>query len=151
MSLHTDIKGELKEAMKAKDEVRLRTVRGMMTAFTNELVATGKKPQEELDDQSVLAVIKRLAKQRKESIVQFDAAGRHDLSDPEKAELAVLEGYLPQMMSQEEIEPIAKAKLAEMGVTDKSKMGIAIGALMKDLAGKADGGDVKVVVEKLLG
>ncbi len=150
MSLHTDIKGELKEAMKAKDEVRLRTVRGMMTAFTNELVATGKKPQEELDDQSVLAVIKRLAKQRKESIVQFDAAGRHDLSDPEKAELAVLEGYLPQMMSQEEIEPIAKAKLAEMGVTDKSKMGIAIGALMKDLAGKADGGDVKVVVEKLL-
>ncbi len=151
MSLHTDIKGELKEAMKAKDEVRLRTVRGMMTAFTNELVATGKKPQEELDDQSVLSVIKRLAKQRKESIVQFDAAGRYDLSDPEKAELAVLEGYLPQMMSQEEIEPIAKAKLAEMGVTDKSKMGIAIGALMKDLAGKADGGDVKAVVEKLLG
>lgn len=151
MSLHTDIKGQLKEAMKAKDDVKLRTVRGMMTAFTNELVATGKKPQDELDDQGVLSVIKRLSKQRKESIVQFEAAGRQELADNEKAELAVLESYLPQMMSQEEIEPIAKAKLAEMGVTDKSKMGIAIGALMKDLAGKADGGDVKAVVEKLLG
>lgn len=150
MSLHFDIKGELKEAMKAKDEVRLRTVRGMLTAFTNELVATGKKPQDELDDTAVLGVIKRLAKQRKESIVQFEAAGRHDLSEPEKAELVVLEGYLPQLMSQAEIEPIAKVKLAEMGVTDKSKIGVAIGALMKEFAGKADGGDVKAVVEKLL-
>lgn len=150
MSLHSDIKGELKEAMKARDEVRLRTVRGMMTAFTNELVATGKKPQDELDDAGVLGVIKRLAKQRKESIVQFEAAGRNELAEPEKLELAVLEGYLPQMMSQEEIEPIAKAKLAEMGVNDKSKIGVAIGAVMKELAGKADGGDVKEVVERLL-
>lgn len=136
--------------MKAKDEVRLRTVRGMLTAFTNELVATGKKPQDELEDPVTLSVIKRLAKQRRESIVQFEAAGRQDLADPEKAELLVLEGYLPQMMSQEEIEPIAKAKLAEMGVTDKSKMGIAIGALMKEFQGKADGGDMKAVVEKIL-
>ncbi len=150
MSLHSDIKGELKEAMKARDEVRLRTVRGMMTAFTNELVATGKKPQDELDDAGVLSVIKRLAKQRKESIVQFEAAGRNELAEPEKLELVVLDSYLPQMMSQEEIEPIAKAKLAELGVTDKSKIGVAIGAVMKELAGKADGGDVKAVVERLL-
>jgi len=136
--------------MKAKDEVRLRTVRSMMTAFTNELVASGKKPQDELDDAGALSVIKRLAKQRKESIVQFEAAGRNELAEPEKLELVVLEGYLPQMMSQEEIEPIAKAKLAEMGITDKSKMGVAIGVVMKELAGKADGGDVKVVVERLL-
>ena len=150
MSLHSDIKGELKEAMKARDEVRLRTVRGMMTAFTNELVASGKKPQDELDDASVLAVIKRLAKQRKESIVQFEAAGRNELAEPEKLELVVLEGYLPQMMNQEEIEPIAKAKLEEMGITDKSKMGVAIGVVMKELNGKADGGAVKAVVERLL-
>ena len=136
--------------MKAKDEVRLRTVRSMLTAFTNELVATGKTPQDELDDAGVLSVIKRLSKQRKESILQFEAAGRQDLADPEKAELAVLESYLPQMMSQEEIEPIAKAKLAEIGATDKSKMGVAIGAVMKELAGQADGGDVKAVVERLL-
>ncbi|MEX0913187.1 MAG: GatB/YqeY domain-containing protein [Candidatus Paceibacterota bacterium] len=150
MSLHSDIRGELKEAMKAKDEVRLRTVRSMLTAFTNEAVATGKTPQDELDDAAVLGVIKRLAKQRKESIVQFEAAGRPELALPEKAELVILESYLPTLMTQEEIEPIAKAKLAELGIADKSKIGIAIGVLMKDLAGKADGGDVKAVVEKLL-
>lgn len=136
--------------MKAKDEVRLRTVRGMLTAFTNEAVATGKTPQDELDDAATLGVIKRLAKQRKESIVQFEAAGRQDLADPEKAELLILEAYLPQLMSQEEIEPVVKAKLAEMGEVDKSKMGVVIGMLMKELAGKADGGDVKAVVERLL-
>jgi len=150
MSLHKDIKESLKDAMKAKDEVKLRTVRSMLTAFTNELVATGKTPQDELDDAGVLTVIKRLAKQRKESIVQFEAAGRNDLSDPEKAELVVLESYLPQMMSREEILPIAVAKQTELGVTDKSKIGILIGAVMKEAAGKADGGDVKAVVEELL-
>ncbi|MEZ4200724.1 MAG: GatB/YqeY domain-containing protein [Candidatus Paceibacterota bacterium] len=151
MALHEEIKDSIKEALKAKDEVRLRTVRSISTALTNELVATGKTPQDTLDDEAVLGVIKRLAKQRKESIVQYEAAGRQDLVDPEKEELVVLEAYLPQMMSPEEIEPIAKAKLEELGVTDKSKMGIAIGALMKELSGKADGGDVKAVVEKLLG
>lgn len=150
MSLHEDIKSSLKESMKAKDEVKLRTVRSMLTAFTNELVATGKTPQDTLEDEAVLGVIKRLAKQRKESIVQFEAAGRQELADPEKEELEILESYLPQMMSQEEIEPIAKAKLEELGISEKSQIGQAIGAVMKELAGKADGGDVKVVVEKLL-
>lgn len=150
MSLHSDIRGELKEAMKAKDEVRLRTVRSMLTAFTNEAVATGKTPQDELDDAGVLSVIKRLSKQRKESIVQFEAANRPELAEPEKAELAILESYLPTLMSQEEIEPLVKEKLAEMGEVDKSKMGVVIGMMMKELAGKADGGDVKTVVEKLL-
>lgn len=151
MSLHESIKGELKEALKARDQVRLRTVRSMLTAFTNEAVATGKTPQDMLSDDEVHAVIKRLAKQRKESIVQYEAAGRDDLAEPEKEELAVLEAYLPQMMSREEIKPIAEAKIAELGVTDKSKMGVLIGALMKELGGKADGGDVKAVVEDLLG
>lgn len=151
MSLHESIKGELKEALKARDQVRLRTVRSMLTAFTNEAVATGKTPQDMLNDDEVHAVIKRLAKQRKESIVQYEAAGRDDLAEPEKEELAVLEAYLPQMMSKEEIKPIAEAKIAELGVTDKSKMGVLIGALMKELGGKADGGDVKAVVEELLG
>lgn len=149
MELHTKIKGELKEAMKAHDEVRLRTVRGMLTAFTNELVATGKKPQDMLDDAAVLGVIKRLAKQRKESIVQFDAAGRSELSAVEKDELVILESYLPTLMSTDAIRPLAEAKKAEMGVTDKSKMGILVGALMKELQGKADGADVKAVVESL--
>ena len=150
MSLHSDIKGELKEALKAKEATKLRTVRSMLTAFTNELVATGKTPQQELDDTGVLSVIKRLAKQRKESIIQFEAANRQDLADPEKEELLILEAYLPTLMSRDAIRPIAEAKIAEMGAADKSKMGILVGSLMKDLQGKADGADVKAVVEEML-
>jgi len=149
MELHQQIKAELKEALKAREEVRLRTVRSMLTAFTNELVATGKTPQDWLEDDQVLEVIKRLAKQRKESITQYEAADRPELAETEKEELVVLEAYLPQMMSADEIKPLAKAKKTELGIDDKSKMGQLIGALMKDLKGKADGGDVKVVVESL--
>ena len=149
MSLHTDIQGELKIALKAKEQVKLRTVRSMLTAFTNEAVATGGTPQSELSDKQVLSVIKRLAKQRKESIVQYEAANRPELAEPEKDELVVLESYLPQMMSEEEIRPVAEAKKAERGVDDKAKMGILVGAVMKELKGKADGGDVKKVVESL--
>ena len=150
MALHTDIKEQLKDALKTKDEVRLRTVRNMLTAFTNELVATNRKPSELLGDIEALGVIKRLAKQRKDSIEQFQNGERDDLAAGEQAELAVLETYLPQVMSHEEIEPIARAKKESLGITDKSKMGQLIGAVMKELGGKADGGDVKAVVERLL-
>jgi len=149
MELHKQIQGELKEALKAKDAVRLRTVRSMLTAFTNELVANGKTPQDTLPDEQALGVIKRLAKQRKESIVQYEAANRPELAAPEKEELVVLESYLPQMMSEEDIKPVAEAKKAELGIDDKSKMGMLVGAVMKELQGKADGGDVKKVVEGL--
>lgn len=147
--LHDQIKGELKDAMKAKDEVRLRTIRGMLTAFTNELVATSRKPTETLTDEQAIGVIRRLAKQRRESIEQFKAGNRPDLVASEEAELAVLETYLPQLMSRDDIKKIAEAKKAELGITDKSKMGMLLGAIMKDLKGKADGGDVKAVVEAL--
>lgn len=149
MALHEDIKDQLKDALKSKDEVRLRTIRSTLTALTNELVANGKKPQDMLDDEAVLSVIKRLAKQRRESIEQYEAAKRPELAEPEKAELTVLESYLPEQMSQDEIRPLAEAKKAELGIDDKSKMGVLMGALMKDLKGKADGGDVKAVVESL--
>lgn len=149
MTLHESLRESLKEALKAKDAVKLRTVRSVITACTNELVATGKTPQDQLDDAGVLAVIKRLAKQRKESIMQYEAANRPELAEPEKEELTVLEAYLPTLMSQEEIRPIAEVKKAELGINDKSKMGMLVGAVMKELAGKADGGDVKVVVESL--
>jgi uncharacterized protein YqeY len=149
MSLHLDLRESLKTAMKAKDAVALTTIRSIMTACTNELVATSRTPQDQLTDEETLAVIKRLAKQRKESIVQYEAAGRHELAEPEKLELAVLEAYLPTMMTQEQITPIAEAKKFELGVTEKGKMGILVGAIMKELAGKADGGDVKAVVERL--
>lgn len=149
MTLHETIKASLKEAMKAKDAVKLRTVRSILTGFMNESVATGGTPQSVLEDDKALAVIKRLAKQRKESILQFEANARPELAVPEKEELVVLESYLPQLMSVEEIRPIAEAKKAELGVDDKSKMGVLVGAIMKELAGKADGADVKAVVESL--
>lgn len=149
MSTHTDLRVTLKEAMKAKDEVKLRTVRSIITACTNELVATSRTPQDELKDDEVIGVIKRLAKQRKESIVQYEAAGRSELAAPEKAELAVLESYLPTLMSQDAIRPIAEATKAELGVTDKAKLGVLVGAVMKKLQGQADGADVKAVVESL--
>lgn len=150
MSKHEDIKASLPAIMKAKEEVRLTTVRGLLTALANEAVSLGKTPRDFLTDAETDAVIKRLAKQRKDSIEQYESAGRSELAEREKAELAILEEYLPQMMSQEEIRPIAAAKKEELGVTDTSKMGVLIGAVMKETAGKVDGGDVKAVVEELL-
>jgi uncharacterized protein YqeY len=147
MSLHKQIKEELKISMKAKEAVRLRVVRGLLTAFMNELVATGRTPQDMLTDDEVMAVIKRAAKQRKESITQYEAAGRDELAVPEKEELAVIDTYLPQMMSIEEITPVVEAKKAELRIDDKAKMGMLVGAVMKELAGQADGSDVKTAVE----
>ncbi|MBP6925600.1 MAG: GatB/YqeY domain-containing protein [Candidatus Pacebacteria bacterium] len=149
MSLQTDIKDQMKDAMKAKDQVRLSVLRGILSSFTNELVAQKKTPQEELADTDALAVIKRLAKQRKDSIEQFQAADRQDLADSEKQELAVLETFLPALMTQDQIRPIAEAKKAELGVTDKTGAGKLVGAVMSALQGQADGTDVKAVVDSL--
>jgi len=95
-------------------------------------------------------VLKRAARQRKDSIEQFEAAGRSELAEPEKLELALITSYLPVQMSREEIEKIAKMKMAEMGVTGKADAGKFTGALMKELKGQADGADVKAVVDSLL-
>jgi uncharacterized protein YqeY len=149
MSLQMDIKGKIKEAMMAKDTVRLDVLRGMSAAFTNELVAKGRKPQDELTDDEVMAVIMRLSKQRKDSIEQFEKANRPELVAEEKAQLTIIEEFLPKFMSAEEIRPIAEAKKAELGVADKSGAGKLTGVLMKDLKGKADGTTVKQVVDSL--
>lgn len=149
--LHEEIKGKIKEAMLAKDAVRLEVYRGMVAAFTNELVAKGKKPQEWLNDEEALAVITRLSKQRKDSIDQYTKGGRMDLVSEEQAQLAVIETFLPAMMSKDEIKTIAIAKQSELGITDATKKGMLMSALMKDLKGKADGTDVKDVVDGLFG
>ncbi len=150
MSLHQDIREELKEAMKAKDTVKLSVIRGLLSAFTNEAVAKGKKPDEELSDDDVLTVIRRQTKQRKDSIEQFEKGGRPELSEDEKAELAILESYLPAMMPEEEVKAFVEKKKAELGITDKSGAGQLTGAVMKDLKGKADGAVVKQAVDSLL-
>lgn len=149
MSLHKNIHSKIKDAMIAKDAVRLTVLRGLISAFTNELVAKGKKPQDELTDDEVLAVIKRGVKQRKDSIEQFTKGNRMDLVTSEEAELKILDTFLPKMMSREEIKKVAEAKKAELGVTDKAGMGKFMGALMKEFKGMADGNDVKEVVEEM--
>jgi uncharacterized protein YqeY len=149
MSLQVEIKESLKESMKAKDSVRLSVVRNILTSITNELVSKGKTPQDSLGDDDVLAVIKRLSKQRKDSIDQFEKGGRPELAEVEKVELAILEKYLPELMIQENIRPIAEAKKIELGIDNPAKKGQLMGAVMKELAGRADGTDVKAVVDLL--
>jgi len=136
--------------MIAKNTVKLGVVRGLVAAFTNELVATKRMPTDELTDEEVSNVIRRAVKQRKDSIEQFEKGGRPELAESEKAELAVLEKYLPAQMSREEVMAVAKAKMAELGVIDKSKAGMLMGTLMKELKGKVDGDTVKSVVDELL-
>lgn len=148
--LHEQIKGEIKQAMLAKDELKLRVARSLVAAFTTEVMAKKRKPDELLSDEEALAVITRASKQRKDSIEQFKAGGRQDLVDSEQAELDIIETYLPKLMSRDEIKPLAEAKKTELGITDKTKAGMLMSAIMKDLKGKADGADVKAVVDELL-
>lgn len=150
MTIHETIKTGIPEAMKAKDEVRLRTFRSLSAAMTNEVVAKKRKPDELLTDEEAIAVLKRAVNQRKDSIEQFTNAGRTDLALPEQEELAVIETLVPPMMSREDIEIIAKQKLAEMGPVDKNSSGRFMGAVMQELKGRADGGEVKAVVDALL-
>jgi len=150
MTIHETIKKSIPDALRAHDEVKLRTVRSLVAAMTNEVVAKKRKPDEYLNDDEALAVIKRAVNQRKDSIEQFEKASRNDLVEPEKAELAILESYLPSMMSRDEIMAVAKAKMAELGVSNKTDTGKFTGTIMKELKGKADGADVKEVVDSLL-
>src|SRR3989344_7574612 len=157
MKLHQTLKEQIKEAMKAHDTVRLSVLRGLVASCTNELVSLKRKPTDELSDEEVLNVIRRGVKQRKDSIEQFSKGGRLDLVESEKAELVILETYLPQMMSEEEVLSFAKVKMTEMGLdkisstsSPQAKIGMFMGTLMKELKGRADGDVVKKVVESLL-
>lgn len=150
MPIHETLKKEIPDAMRAHDEVKLRTLRSLVTMMTNEVVAKKRKPDEFLTDDEALVVLKRAASQRKDSIEQFEAAGRAELAEPEKAELAIIEAYLPAMMPREEIENIVRAKIAEAGAPSKAEAGKFTGLIMKELKGQADGADVKAVVDSLL-
>lgn len=150
MSLHADIKKQIPEAMRQKDAVRLGVLRSLAAAFTNELIAKRRKPEEELSDEEALAVVRRGVKQREDSIQQFRAGKREDLASAEEAELAILKTFLPPTVGKDEIRKVAEAKKAALGVADTSKAGILIGAVMKELKGAADGKDVKEVVGEVL-
>src|SRR3989344_2821730 len=148
--LSTKIREELTTAMKARDAVKMNTLRGLLTGFVNELVAKGINPQEQISDDDALAVIKRAVKQRKDSIEQFRKGNREELAQKEEAELKIIEAYMPAQMSREQIEVVAKQVKEKLGVTDKSKMGMFMSSVMKELKGQADGAEVKAVVESLL-
>lgn len=151
--MHNQIQEQIKEAMRAKDQVRLTTLRGVIAAFTNESVVKGRTPQDKLSDEEAVTVVRRLVKQRKDSIDQFEKAGRTDLSENEKAELKVLEEFLPAQMSEEKIREIVNEALRQaQGDNDpvlKNK-GAFIGIIIKGTAGQADGAMVKKIVEELL-
>ena len=138
----------MKAAMIARDSVRLTVIRGLISSFTNEAVAKGYKPDAELSDEEAQAVINRAAKQRKDSIEQFEAGGRSDMAEDEKAELEVLKTYMPEQMREDAVVEFVKAKQAELNYP-KDKSGQLVGMIMKDLKGKADGDVVKKAVDAL--
>lgn len=147
MTIHESIKAGIPDAMRAKDEIRLRTLRSLSTMMTNEVVSKKRKPDEFLTDDEALAVLKRAANQRKDSIEQFTAAGRAELAEPEQAELSVIESFLPAQMSREDVTTIVTKLLAEQGPIDKASAGKFMGAVMKEVAGRADGALVKEVID----
>jgi len=147
--LSQKIRTDMTAAMKARDSLRVDTLRGALAAFTNELVAKGKKPTEEIADTDAVVVLKRLAKQRKDASEQFAKGGRAELAEKESNELKIIEEYLPQSASREEIEKVARAKKEALGVADASGIGKLTGAVMKEFAGRADGNDVKAVIASL--
>ncbi len=145
----TDLREAMKNAMRAKDSVRLSVIRGLMTAATNEVVSKGGKPTDEMSEEDLEVIIRKASKQRKDSIEQFEKGGRADLAEGEKAELAIIESMLPALMSEDDVRTAATVKAVELGVTEKSQVNQLMGALMKDLKGKADGTVVKTVVDSM--
>lgn len=146
MSLKAQITEDMKTAMRAKDSERLGTIRLLQAAMKQKEV----DERIELDDAAVIAIVDKLIKQRKDSITAFEGAGRQDLADKEKAEMAVLTAYLPERMSAEEVATAVKAIVAELGASGPGDMGKVMGAVKAQLAGKADMGQVSAAVKAAL-
>ena len=150
MNLQQQIKADMISAMKEKNQVKVTAIKSLVAGFTNMLAEPNRDDRENLSDDEVMTLIKRGVKQRKDSITQFTEGGRPELAESEQAELDFLESYLPDMMSTEAIKEIAMKVKEATGINDKSKLGVLIGAVMKEVAGQADGSDVKDVVMGLL-
>ena len=146
MSLKAQITEDMKTAMRAKDSVRLGTIRLLQAAMKQKEV----DERVELDDAMVIAIVDKLIKQRKDSVAAYITAQRQDLADVETAEMKVLEVYLPQRLSAEEITSAVKAIVAEVGASGPGDMGKVMGAVKTQLAGKADMGLVSAAVKAVL-
>ena len=147
MTLSEQIIADLTAAMKAKDAVRTSTLRMLKAAIVNRQIEKGG----ELDEEELMKLLRSQAKQRRDSVEQFEKGGRQDLADKELAEIAVVEAYLPQAASQEQIGKAVAAAIAETGATSMKEMGAVMKAVMSRLAGKnADGRAVSETVKKKL-
>lgn len=140
---------DLKAAMKAKDTVALTTLRALKTALTNTAIESGHKDNV-VAHTDALAIVRKQIKQRQDSIEQFEAANRRELAETEKAEITVLEKYLPAAMSAEEISAIVAAAVAETGASSRADMGKVMGIVQAKIAGRADGKTISQEVMKYL-
>ena len=145
--LRERLRSDLKDAMRARDQLRRDTIRMLEAAVKN---AEIDKRGSELADADIQAILQRQVKQRRESIVQFEQGGRQDLAEKEQAEIDVIEAYLPQQLSRDDIAERARAVIAQVGASGPGDRGKVMGPLMKELRGQADGAAVNSVVSELL-
>lgn len=148
MSLQTKVMEALKEAMKAKDTVALESLRAIKSAIL--LARTEAGASEELSEADELKLLQKLVKQRKDSAALYTQQGRNDLAEPELAQMAVIEKFLPAQLSEAEVEEALKSIIAQVGATSPKDMGKVMGAATKQLAGKAEGKLISDIVKKLL-
>ena len=148
MSLQIQVMGKIKEAMKAKDTIALQALRAVKAAFLLAKTATGV--QEELTEEQELKIIQKQVKQRKDSAAIFIQQKRQDLAEPELAEIAVLKQFLPEALSEEEIEKVVLKTIAQLGASGMKDMGAVMGMVSTELSGKADGKIISTVVKKQL-
>jgi len=148
MAILNDINNDLKEAMRSKEELKLSTLRMITAALKNKKIELGNK--NELTDEEAAGVLKTEVKKRRDSASVYETGNRNDLAEKEKAEIAILEKYMPAMMDEAEVEKIAKDVIASLGETGPKDFGKIMGAVMARVKGKADGGLVNQVVKKVL-
>ncbi|TAF51225.1 MAG: GatB/YqeY domain-containing protein [Oscillatoriales cyanobacterium] len=152
MSLKDRIGEEIKAAMKARDKVRLETIRSIKKAILEKEISVRPQGQEELNEDQEIELLTQLAKQRRDSIEQYTGAGRLDLAEREAQELAILEEYLPAQMDDAAIAAAVEAVIAQVGATSPKDMGKVMGPVMQELKGRADGKRIQAIVkEKLAG
>jgi uncharacterized protein len=148
MSLSAKIMDSMKEAMKAKDTVTLESLRAIKSAILLAQTETGAK--EEISEEDEIKLLQRLVKQRKDSANIYIEQGRQDLADPEIAQAAVIEKFLPAQLSEEEVETVVKRIVADNGFSGMADMGKVMGIASKELAGSADGKTISTVVKRVL-
>ncbi len=146
MGLKEKIQQDIKQAMKEKDQVRLSTLRLLMAEIQNREIDAG----EELDEPEILSIVQKAAKQRKESIEQYKKGGREELAAKEEQELGILESYLPQQLSREELESIVREAIEKCGATSPKEMGKVMKEVMPKVKGRADGKEVNALVRAML-